>query len=171
MTAAAATQSQGVLEQRAQALLTEWGDWQRREPFPLHRSRHPIFRAMTDLGEDWRSPERKRELRMLGRRRRLVEVNGKTAPEIPMSPDRADKGSRGGAKVTQRWPEHVERVDRVLAATPAPVRNALISVYMYGLSTREGASHWRVSHHEFRRRVERGVWFLIGRLNEVDGKD
>lgn len=158
--------SQDDLENRAISLLEEWGRYQRNEPPPLSSSLHPIYRAMEEQGR--RSKEDRSSIMARRRNRHKVEINGKRIASIPMSPDRADKSSRGGAKTPERWPEHVERVDTVLAELPRPVLHALANRYIYEASTRVGASYCRVSHHEYRRLLERGAWYLIGKLDVID---
>lgn len=161
--------SQDDLENRAISLLEEWGRYQRNEPPPLSSSLHPIYRAMEEWGEHWTSKRvRPSAIVARGRKRHKVDINGRTVQAIPMSPDRTDKGSRSGTKTPERWPEHIERVDRVLAKYPRPVLEALAVYYIWGVSIRSGAQILRVDTNEFRRRLERGRWALIGSFDFVD---
>ncbi|WP_147305205.1 sigma factor-like helix-turn-helix DNA-binding protein [Alkalilimnicola ehrlichii] len=68
------------------------------------------------------------------------------------------------------WPDHVERVEHVLAKLPEPVQEAIIQHHIFEHGIRTGAQLCGVSEHEFRRRLERGRWFLIGHFDYIDSK-
>ena len=164
MTAATDRNSQAYLEQQAHLLLEEWGECQRREPHPLSRTMHPIQRAMDELG---RRSDGKVSLAAYRRKTRFVDAGGRKVPAVSMSPDRADTNSRGGAKVPDPWPGHVEAVDAVLAKMPKSVVDAVIVYYVHGHSIRIGAQVCRVQKDEFRTRLERARWAIIGALDVV----
>lgn len=164
--------SQELLEARAESLLTEWGEWQRKEPRVEPREgKHPIAALMDDYAR--RSKDDKR-MRLVHRRfRRLVDVrrdDGTITKRqvLPMSPDRVDKQSRGGPKVAEPWPDRVMAVDRAVAALPPAVQAAARIYYIGGRTIREGADILRISRTEFTTRLERVRWFLIGRFDDVD---
>lgn len=165
--------SQDTLVARADRLLEEWGRWQRREEAPLQGDKtNPIAMLMENYAR--RSKTDKRQRWANRKNRRVVEVvkaegkRDKVVLEMPMSPDRADKQSKGGPRVSQQWPGHVQRVDAVLAAIPSPVLSVLRSYYIAGHTIRIGAEVLRINRNEYDKRLERGRWFLIGKLDAID---
>lgn len=166
--------SQDLLEQRADALLMEWGEYQRREPGVGPREgKHPIAALMDDYARRSRSDKRQRLVHR--RHRRLVDVvrpDGTITKrqELPMSPDRVDKQSRGGPRVAGPWPEHVMAVDRAIAALPPGVQAVARVYYIGGHSIRQGADILRIDRNAFSARLERARWFLIGRFEDVDSQ-
>lgn len=164
--------SQELLERRADALLAEWGDWQRREPGVLSVPRHPIAAAMEDMGRRTKPDQRDRAV--WRRHRRLIEVRRlddgriKRTVELPMAPDRNDKQSKGGPRKAEPWPAHVMAVDRVIASMPPAVQAVLRVYYIEGHSIRTGADILRIDRNRFERQLDRGRWFLIGDMGSVD---
>src|SRR5690625_3663382 len=130
--------SQDLLEQRAELLLVEWGEWQRKEPPVAPREgKHPIASLMDDYAR--RTKDDKRQRLLHRRRRRLVDVrrdDGTVTKRqiIPMTPDRVDKQSRGGPRVSEPWPDHVVAVDRALASLPQSVQAVARVYYIAGQS-------------------------------------
>lgn len=135
---------------RVHALLTEWGECQRREPSPMVQG-YPRAsvegRMMDDCG--WRTDKSRR-----------WAWTGKGRPQR-QTPVRA-------VKTGDEWPEHIQRVDRVLARLDVRSLRAVKLCYYVGLSTRQAAHEIGLSRAEFRRQLERAQWFLIGVFAEID---
>lgn len=167
--------SQELLEARADALLTEWGEWQRKEPrVGPRQGRHPIAAAM----EDYARRSKSRRCGVAWRkRRRLIDLrmgdDGKVrwVPVLPMSPDRVCKQSRGGPRVAEPWPAHVMAIDRALATLPPGLQAVARVYYIEQRSIRDGADVLRITRATFSARLELVRWFLIGRLSDIDGGD
>lgn len=164
--------SQELLEDRAEALLAEWGEWQRKEPPAEPRAgKHPIASLMDDYAR--RSQADKRQRLVHRRHRRLVDVrrpDGTLTKRqmVPMSPDRVDKQSRGGPRVAEPWPEHVMAVDRAIASLPPAVQSVARIYYIGSRTIREGADILQISRTLFTTRLDRLRWFLIGRFDDID---
>lgn len=166
-----ATQSQDVMESRAHALLTEWGEYQRKERSPLRQIGNPIAQLMANQGR--RSRDDKRRRWAFQRSARLVEVQDpdgsvRKVRAFSMVPERVDKQTDVSVEAKVPWPEMVSRVDRVLAKLPVPLLDALRVYYIAGHSIRSGAEVLRVDRNEFQRRLDRGRWYLAGRFEEID---
>lgn len=164
--------SHDVLVSRADELLREWGDCQRREQSLLPQQQNPIATAMRDYGRRTKMDRRQRWANKRNRHKVVVSAgpNGetRTVQALPMAPDRSDRQSRGGAKVADAWPEHVGRVDRVMAQLPTSMLRAVVLYYIGGHSVRSGADALRVSKAEYGKRLDGARWFLVGRLEDVD---
>lgn len=135
---------------RVHALLMEWGECQRREPSPRVQGYPSIStegRMMEDYG--YRTDKSRRwAWTGKGRPQRQTEVRV--------------------VKTGDEWPDHIQRVDRVLARLDRRTVAALTAMYAYGHSVREVADRLRTNKTMAAQWIERARWFLLGALAEVD---
>ena len=136
---------------RVHALLEEWGECQRREPSPMVQG-YPRASVEGRMMDQW------------------GERNDGTIAARPKS---------GGPKQTLvraiktggEWPEHIQRVDRVLARLDRDAFRVLRVRYIIGIETvREIANYFgpHCGKSAVASRLERARWFLLGALAEVD---
>lgn len=165
--------SQEILEQRAQLLLEEWGRCLRKTRNPARGTGpHPIASLMDNYGRRTKMDKRQRWANR--RNRHTVDMpkdaNGKVrkVQALPMTPERADKQSKGPAAPEQQWPAQMQRVDRALASLPKPLLLVATHYYAWGYSIRTGAEALRLDANKFRQRLEQVRWYVIGQLDYVD---
>jgi|GEM_PF-6192812 len=164
--------SQDVLEARADALLAEWGECQRRTPSPIGPKQGRS--TIATMIENWGSRTRKRKQAVWSRHRRLTEVAvgyGKVrrVPILPMYPDRAERQTDVGiVERSEPWPERIQRLDRVLARLPQIAVRVALAYYAGGHSIRSGADALAISKALFERQLERVRWAVIGAFPEID---
>ena len=136
---------------RVHALLTEWGECQRREPSPV-RLGYPRASVEGRMMDQW------------------GERNDGTIAARPKSGGPKQTVVRA-IKTGGEWPEHIQRVDRVLARLDRDTARVLRVRYIIGLETvREIANYFGrgMGKSLVAARLERAKWFLLGALAEVD---
>lgn len=135
---------------RVNALLDEWGECQRREPSPRvqgYPSSSVEGRMMEDYG--YRTDKSRRwAWTGKGRAQRQTQVRV--------------------VKTGGQWPEHIQRVDRILARLDTKTKWAVVWTYISGKSLRQVAVGMGSSKDDIARRLDRARWFLLGALEEVD---
>lgn len=138
---------------RVHALLTEWGECQRREPrvgVQGYPSMSVEGRMMEDYG--YRTDKSRRwAWTGKGRAQRQTQVHA--------------------VKTGGDWPEHIHRVDRVLARLDRKTSRVVRARYIIGLEAiREIANYLGKDHSKslVAARLDRAKWFLLGALAEVD---
>lgn len=136
-----------LLENRASAILEEWGEYQRQETSPLERLGFPRQSAESKLMDQ---PRRQR--------RRCRRVSG-----MSIQAPAAKPGKQGPAPSTA-WPAHIQDADLVIAAMPAALRRVVIAYYLAGHSIRGTASHLRMSKDAVDRHLDRALWWVASRL-------
>lgn len=164
--------SQEVLLNRAQALLAEWGAYQRDEPDPAQNLRYPSSSGVARMMADWgrRSGVDRRQPWAHVRRRRRVDGGGRReVAELPMVPERADRQTQvRHVRSAPEWPAHVRAFEAVMAGLPETVVAVAVSCYVHQHSTRLGAAKLKLSHAEYRRRLDRLHWSVVGHLSALD---
>lgn len=138
---------------RVHALLVEWGECQRREPYPGVQG-YPSMSVEGRMIEDYgyrTDKSRRWAWTGKGRAQRQTRVHV--------------------AKRGDEWPEHIQRLDRIVARLDRRAIAALVAVYSHGRSLRETAARLHIGKTKAARYIEQARWFLAGALTEVDQVD
>lgn len=168
--------SQDVLLARVEALLEEWGEYQRREPAAWVAG-YPGSSVEHRMAESWgrlRRPDKRRRWAHARKRRKVdmgKDAKGKdvTVSAVDMVPDRTDKQTEvRKTPAVAPWPEHIDALERLLARMPARLLKVACVYYIAGMSIRQAAATLKVSKDELGRRLERIRWFVAGQIAALD---
>ena len=158
--------SYDAVEAQTEALLEEWGAYQRTTRSPQAAGYPPTSvegKLMRDSGSD-RKTNRYRQWAWR-RNPPKAKTGGKTHRLQLMASEQTESSS--GPRSEYQWPAYIVDTDRVIAGMPAKIRQALIRYYIQKHSLRSAAQMEGVPRTEMDRRVDRGRFWIASRIQDA----